>query len=404
MKRAWVVTLIVSIANIGLCMYFYGYENTWRIWNVPVYESPFLDIQLITGTAESLEKGFDPTVFNPYDPGKRIFNYPKIWYVFLNLGLGRRAATPLAIASLILFFITLAIFPKPRNKLTIVLLTAIVFSSALMLAYERANVDLLFFSSVVIALLLLDISVLSSFLVMLLSILFKIFPVFAIGIYLDKRKNKLPLYAISAIIFSVLYLAFTWQNMKHVFSTTQKGYDLSYGLNVAVDYLEATIETTSPILSIIPYALALVLIVAAIFFGFKQRNQLADIKLRHLRAFWAGAGIYVGTFLLGNNWDYRFMFTLLSVPALAEWIQLKAGGANKLAKITIVALLISCWYLVLQKWFGTTITAYNFIFAIDEVANWTLFFGLTFLYVASLPQWLFDVAQTFLIRMHHNSQ
>jgi hypothetical protein len=65
MKRAWVATLSVGIALIGLCMYFYGYENTWRLWNIPVYESPFLDIQLITGTTESLDKGFDPTIYNP---------------------------------------------------------------------------------------------------------------------------------------------------------------------------------------------------------------------------------------------------------------------------------------------------------------------------------------------------
>ena len=97
MQRTWVATLAVGIAIIGLCMYFYGYVNTWVLWNIPVHMPPFLDIQLITGTAESLEKGFDPTVSNPYDPGQRIFNYPKIWYIFLNLGLGRRAATPLAI-------------------------------------------------------------------------------------------------------------------------------------------------------------------------------------------------------------------------------------------------------------------------------------------------------------------
>lgn len=404
MKRAWVATLIVGLAIIGLCMYFYGYENTWRLWNIPVFKSPFLDIQLITGTAESLEKGFDPTIYNPYDPGHRIFNYPRIWYIFLNLGIGRRAAIPLAIASLVLFFITLAVFPKPRDKLSIVLLTLVTFSAALMLSYERANVDLVFFSSTVIALMLLEISAPASFLVMILSILFKIFPVFAIGMYLDKRKSKLTLYALGAIAFTALYFALTWQNMKHVFSTTQKGKDLSYGLKVALDYLEATMGITSPILSIIPYALAFVLLILAIYFGFKQRSQLVDIDLRHLRAFWAGAGIYVGTFLLGNSWDYRFMFTLLTVPALAEWIQQKGGGTIKIARITVTVLLISCWYLVLQKWLGTTNSAYNVMFAIDEIANWMLCFGLTFLFIASLPQWLIDEIRNILIRTHGNDQ
>ena len=404
MKRAWVATLCTGIALIGLCMYFYGYENTWRLWNIPVFKSPFLDVQLITGTAESLEKGFDPTIYNPYDPGHRIFNYPKIWYIFLNLGIGRRAAIPLAIASLVLFFVTLAVFPRPRDNLSIALLASVTFSAALMLSYERANVDLVFFSSIVIALMLLEISAPVSFLVMILSILFKIFPVFAIGLYLDKRKSKLPLYVVGAIAFTMLYFALTWQNMKHVFSTTQKGKDLSYGLNVAFDYLEATMGTTFSIPSILPYALAFVLLVLAIYFGFKQRSQLAEIDLRHLRAFWAGAGIYIGTFLLGNSWDYRFMFTLLTVPALAEWARQKGGGSVIIARITVIALLISCWYLVLQKWFGTTNSAYNVVYAIDEIANWTLYFGMTFLFVASLPQWLMDELRMLLNRTFGNDK
>jgi len=404
MKRAWVATLAAGIAIIGLCMFFYGYLNTWFLWNIPAVTNPFLDIQLITGTAESLEKGFDPTVYNPYDPGQRIFNYPKIWYLFLNLGLGRRAATPLAIASLILFFTTLAIFPKPRDRLSIILLTLVTFSSALMLAYERANVDLLFFSSLVIALLLVEVSAPPSFLVMLLSILFKIFPIFAVGIYLDKKKSKLPLYAIGSLVFTGLYFILSWQGMKHIFSTTQKGYDLSYGLKVAIDYLGYKFEYKSSVFSLLPYALAFLLLVAAIYFGLKQRGQLVDIDLRHLRAFWASAGVYVGTFLLGNSWDYRFMFTLLAVPALAEWIQQKGRGSITIARMTTIVLLLSCWYLVLQKWFGSTETAYNVVFAIDELANWILFFGMACLSIASLPQWLVDEAQALLLRTHHSAK
>ena len=394
MKRVWVTTLAVGIGIIGLCMYFYGYVNTWILWNIPAKMPPFLDIQLITGTAESLEKGFDPTVSNPYDPGQRIFNYPKIWYIFLNLDLDRHATIPLAIASLALFFITLAIFPKPRDSLSIVLLTLVTFSSALMLAYERANVDLLFFSSVVIALLLLEISAPASFIVMIVSILFKIFPVFAIGIYLDKKKSKVLLYAIGSLICTALYFVLTWQSMKHIFSTTEKGFDLSYGLNVAIDYLEVKLDYAASVFWVLPYVMAFLLLVTAIYAGFKHRGQLADVDLRHLRAFWAGAGVYVGTFLLGNSWDYRFMFTLLTVPALAEWIQQKSGKAVTFARITVVVLLLSCWYLVLQKWFGTTFEAYSVVFAIDEAANWILFFGLAYLSIASLPQWLVDEVST----------
>ena len=200
-------------------------------------------------------------------------------------------------------------------------------------------------------------------------------------------------------------LGFTssFPGMKHIFSTTQKGYDLSYGLKVAIDYLGYKFEYKSSVFSLLPYALAFLLLVAAIYFGLKQRGQLVDIDLRHLRAFWASAGVYVGTFLLGNSWDYRFMFTLLAVPALAEWIQQKGRGSITIARMTTIVLLLSCWYLVLQKWFGSTETAYNVVFAIDELANWILFFGMACLSIASLPQWLVDEAQALLLRTHQKN-
>jgi hypothetical protein len=79
-----------------------------------------------------------------------------------------------------------------------------------------------------------------------------------------------------------------------------------------------------------------------------------------------GAGIYAGTFLLGNNWDYRLIFLLFTVPQLAEWTRQKNGFFTTLARITLGALIVSCWYLVLVKWFSIFKYGHPLAYLLDE--------------------------------------
>ena len=36
-----------------------------------------------------------------------------------------------------------------------------------------------------------------------------------------------------------------------------------------------------------------------------------------------GASIYIGCFILGNNFDYRFTFLILTIPQMVSWIYIK---------------------------------------------------------------------------------
>ena len=110
----------------------------------------------------------------------------------------------------------------------------------------------------------------------------------------------------------------------------------------------------------------------------------------HEAAFRAWAAIYTGAFLLGNNYDYRLIFLIPTVPLL---MTLSRNGNSILAicakasMITIVASLCYPWI----RWslqdaipYGRVIT-----YAIDESTNWTLFALLIFLQFCSLPDWMF---------------
>lgn len=388
MQKRWVLVLIISLALLGLLFIFYGYENTYRAWGIPVTMPPFLDLRLITGSAESILRGFDPALRNPGDPTHRFFNYPKIWYPILRLGIGQEATIPIGVVSLLLYFISIAILPRPKDWTTILLLWLVTFSSAAMLEYERVNVDIWFFVSLAAALLLVEKSAISSQLILAASILFKIFPVFAAGMFLDKKKNRTALHALAAIAFTCLYFLVTWKEMVNIFKITQKGRNYSYGFSVIPLHLRLENGISFPYMDQFFLGLVILVSLAALLSGLKTRLETSTTSLHHLRSFWAGAAIYIGTFLLGNSWDYRLIFLLFTIPALAGWLKDKNSGSPALTRIVVTALVVSCWHTFIRHWFDKSSLYFQMAFWLDETANWTLYFGLLTLLTASLPAWL----------------
>ena len=103
-----------------------------------------------------------------------------------------------------------------------------------------------------------------------------------------------------------------------------------------------------------------------------------------------GASIYVGTFLLGNNWDYRLAFLVFALPQLAQWFHLTNRKHRAVAIGVMLAILVSCWHLMLKfdLLFIPLKDPVNRNFVIDEFINWLLVPGFTYLLVASFPDWL----------------
>jgi hypothetical protein len=126
------------------------------------------------------------------------------------------------------------------------------------------------------------------------------------------------------------------------------------------------------------------------------REQAVSVTSdRNLAAFRMGASVYVGTFLLGNNWDYRLAFLVLVVPQLMQWIGAGSKRLRTATYISMTALLLSCWHFLLYKipfypFFGS---AHEFWIAFDEVANWVLFASLAFLLFASMPGWVKEMSK-----------
>jgi hypothetical protein len=100
-----------------------------------------------------------------------------------------------------------------------------------------------------------------------------------------------------------------------------------------------------------------------------------------------GASIYIGTFLLGNNWGYRLAFLILVMPQILRWPKNTDKSYIFTTRGVLALVIISCWHFVV--WFAPSLVGVKeYVFVIDEIANWMLVVGLTYLLSISMPDWV----------------
>ena len=375
---------------------WYGYEETWRLWKVPTASPIFMDFRLIPGSAESFREGYEPAIVNPKDPRDRILNYPAFWRLFFYTGITQADTVWISILMLILFFISVLVFPDRLSGMDAGVLLLVVFSPASMLLYERGNVDLIVFSLCVLVVLALDYHALAATGLLMFATVVKVFPFFGVLVLLREARARFIWLATSCFIVLTVYAVVTFKSMSAAWNQTMRGAETSYGSNVLFlrygQFFSETVglSTTSSLYKYGPILLAILLIVIAGLISVRSAQPLRSASGRNLAAFRMGAGIYVGTFLLGNNWDYRLAFLILVVPQLMEWVRaMNSGTGRRMAVITLISLLLACWHFIL--WFSPALKEIReIVFGLDELTNWILMIGLAYLLAGSAPEWIRD--------------
>ncbi len=395
-KKLYILLLVLGAATL-LGLYFgLGPERTWRIWNIPYKEPFFYDLRMVTASAESYAEGFDPAYDNPYDPEQRYFNYPRVWYILLGSGIDLQDTLWFGALLVLGFFISLATLQGEFEPITAIIMILAIFSPAVLLGVERGNVDLAIFTLAALALWSVGFSKTFSLLILLLAVALKLVPMFGAGYFLNEDKRGVK-YTIISLAATTLYVGLDWEGMQHIFSHTQKGADVSYGVSVLPAKFWPYLGNYQQEVTLALYLAAFGLILGMGFLALRNRERWTALDADQLRMFRLGAGIYLGTFLLGNNWDYRLMFLIFAIPQIVSWQRKGSGSAALAAKICLVAILLSLWYLEIWQitaWAGTAGRVFSFL--LDEGMNWVLFAGLLYLFVGSLPDYLLKPVRAFL--------
>ncbi len=410
--RARLIAACAVIWGLLLALFSgYGYEKTYRLWGVPVLTPVFYDFRLIPGMAETLRMGLDPTLQNPGDPGGRIFNYPRIWYLLAYTGLSQDDTLWMGIALLLLFFGSVFAVFKDIDPRTVPLLLLILFSPAAMLLYERGNVDLLIFALCAFAAALAAKRAGVSAALLLLASLLKLYPILGLGSLVFKGSRLFVRLALLVLVPLLVYLAWNSRNTQAAWSLTERDSQISYGVNVfamqfrpAIKYYyQAWLHRGDAVraANTLSYIGAGLVLVLSSGLGLRAAAQRELPEGPHLNPFWMGAGIYTGTFLLGNNWDYRLVFLAFMAPQLVEWSrQTSVRNVRVAARLVLGLAILSCWGVLADSLLNRPglEEAYKAFFIVDEAANWGLFAGAIYLLAASLPGWVLQYPQDVLGR------
>lgn len=381
-----ILFLVLSMLVAGAFQIF-G-TAAWKFWNAPTLQPSFADTRIITASAESHRLGFDPEIENPRDPFGRLFNLPAIWKLFFLTKIDQSHTNLFAGLLISSYFIGLLLFFARVKPAYGWLAAFCAFFPPIMLGIERGNVDLFMFFLCAVSLSLIEKSGVYASLVLLLASGLKLFPVFGIGALMKyERKTFLRLSAGIVIVF-IFIGGLDISSLRNAFANTEGGFDLSYGLGVLPLYVRAATgsETIEQIAGLVSIFMVLLIGSLCLVRATQPECEISDMAAHSLAAFRLGAGIYAGTFLLGNNWDYRLMFLLFTLPQLLEWWK-----HHPLAGFTLIAVLISLSYL----WIAAILPLAYFI---DEFANWFMFGGLFYLMIASAPAWLRSEIHTVVAR------
>ncbi len=360
--------------------------DVWPRLGVPSGPSLFFDTRNLTAALECRRLGFDPLVQNPCDPWGRPLNYPRVWLALRWLGLNQSHTVALALLFIIVFLGSILLLTGRVSLGRGSLVALAVCSPSVMFAIERANVDIVVFTLMVLAVLAWRVrsrwaEVASPF-VVLVAATAKIYPVFALPAYLFLRRRSAAIVAVVCAALFALYALVTIGDIQAVAAVAPQGELHAFGARI----LPAAIyhrfipdrwqggAITKQLLVIVPLLAAAPLV----WFPGRRRRPAADrgADTPTRLAFFAGSMIFLGTFAIGNNFDYRLVFLLLTLPQLFDWVTAEPRDPRAwlagIATIIVVSLL----------WIGALSEP---LLLMDELVTWAAVGVLVALLAASVP-------------------
>jgi len=361
--------------------------DIWPRLGVPSGPSLFFDTRNLTAALECRRLGFDPLIESPCDPWGRPLNYPRVWLALRWLGLNQSHTTALGLLFVAIFLGSVFVLVGRISLGKGILVALAVCSPSVMFAVERANMDIVVFALMVVAVLAWRTRTrwgeAASPLVVLLGATAKIYPVFGLPAYLFARRRGAAVVAIVCAAMFAVYAMVTLGDIQAVARIAPQGEYHSFGARI----LPASIYhrfvpdrwqggvLTKQLVAIVP------LLVAAPFIWFRGRRRLAEpdpnADSATRLAFYLGSLIFLGTFAVGNNFDYRLVFLLLTLPQLFDWVTDETGDPRRwLASLTVVAVLILLWVGALSEP----------LMLADELVTWPAVVLLVALLAASVPR------------------
>jgi len=377
----------IYLATIASGRLVWGVD-LWPRLGVPSGPSLFFDARNVTAAWDCARLGYDPLYENPCDPWRRPLNYLRPWLLLGALGLDQSHTFGFAAVLIATMFVSFSLLVGRVPAGTGIVMALAACSPAVMFAVERANMDIAMFSLVASSLLWWQTfpgtgRVVSPVL-MLVAAIAKVYPVFALPVFVITRSRIAVLASLFCLAGFTVYVAYSLSDIMHIARIAPQGDYFSYGARILLANLYHQVGADHwagpAVIKQLLAALPLAFVVAAI--GVRLRRRLAPptddviVSPALLMALLAGSFIYLGTFAIGKNFDYRLVFLLLTLPQLCAWARIPTHRLSSLASVSVVAILVLLWVGSLSQLLALW----------DELASWIVAGLLTAVAVATVPR------------------
>jgi hypothetical protein len=377
----------IYLATIASGRLVWGVD-LWPRLGVPSGPSLFFDARNVTAAWECERLGYDPLYENPCDPWHRPLNYLRPWLLLGALGLDQSHTFWFAAVLIATMFVSFSLLVGRVPAGTGIVMALAACSPAVMFAVERANMDIAMFSLLASSLLWWQTfpgtgRVVSPVL-MLVAAIAKVYPVFALPVFVVTRSRIAVLASLLCLAGFTVYVAYSLSDIMHIARIAPQGDYFSYGARILLASLYHQVGADHwagpAVIKQLLAALPLAFVVTAI--GVRLRRRLAPpaddviVTPASLMALLAGSFIYLGTFAIGKNFDYRLVFLLLTLPQLCTWARIPTHRLSSLASASVVAILVLLWVGSLSQLLALW----------DELASWIVAGLLTAVAVATVPR------------------
>jgi hypothetical protein len=325
--------------------------EVWRAWGVPALEPHFGDLAGLVAGIENQDAGRGVGERNPFDPWHRPYNNPTLWFAMKYIGLNRQTETLFGFGIVALFYASVVHVLGRLTRPQGIYAGLFLLSPAVMTGIERCNVDLMIFSLLGAVLLLRG----KPFFVAPMlapAALLKIYPIGALlALCSPPWRRTLP-WLVAALVLIFFYELANFRELEAVAASAPHYAYFTFGSTTFAIWLAQAGGAGATF----NYPRALfwsdtLFVIASILAMMKSPRLAPEPKWeRELFAFRLGAGIYLASFGLGANSDYRMIFFLFCLPFLFL-LQNKNNPARWWAGTALICgLMHAAWFLLSDEY------------------------------------------------------
>lgn len=335
--RLMVLVVMLGLAVATILVSFLPHRqrgHLYRLVGVPALQPAFADMHFVLASLDCARSGIPATERCP-EAGYS-FIYPKTFYLLLPTGLSARHTLPAAVVVFVAFSMSMFAFLRSLTWKQCCYVSALLCAPPTTLAMERCNIELVVVSLLALAALSLEARRWTALALtaILVSGLMKIYPAAALMSAAGRVRRW---YLLAGALACALGLGIQADHLRFINENVIRISSYSWGYSVAFLRLRQALESDG-LAWLVPFGAEHVLQLAApalgVFLAVRAlRRGCGPVReMPNSPGMLAGASAYCLCWMLGPNFDYRYLVLLLTLPFLFR------SAAEPLRVLTAVAL------------------------------------------------------------------